>query len=327
MFASPFYAAAADAAPKFSFVQLDAFDYFGEEDPYNLVVALELNKNTKIVACTVEITFDNSLLKLVSCEKSPGKDYTACGLKRNSKNTIGLSYINDIPDTEGGQIAVFIFRASKFGVPTEIKASVKKVYIYSEKAKYNAEKLKASGYSSENFKTQNLNLEGIEVTKPPSKTVYDKGNNKSAAVDKTGMEVAAWYSGGRDAKLPSGSYTVSTFDSRTAGEKRITVTYGSFTDEFYITVKDDVANTANPGGNGSFKRPGINGPAVNLKKGDVNGDGEIDAADARLVLRHVAKLQLLAAEQLPRADASGDGEVDAADARLILRVVAKLQTL
>ncbi|MCL2512451.1 MAG: dockerin type I domain-containing protein [Oscillospiraceae bacterium] len=61
--------------------------------------------------------------------------------------------------------------------------------------------------------------------------------------------------------------------------------------------------------------------------GDVSGDGEIDAGDARLVLRHVAKLQTLTGDELLAADADGDGEVTAADARLILRHVAKLETL
>jgi len=59
--------------------------------------------------------------------------------------------------------------------------------------------------------------------------------------------------------------------------------------------------------------------------GDVDGDMYITAADARLVLRFVAKLDGLTEEQQYAADIDEDGEVTAADARMILRVVAKLE--
>ena len=60
------------------------------------------------------------------------------------------------------------------------------------------------------------------------------------------------------------------------------------------------------------------------KIGDIDADGEITASDARLILRHVAKLQILEGDALTAADVNGDGVVDASDARLVLRYVAKL---
>lgn len=59
--------------------------------------------------------------------------------------------------------------------------------------------------------------------------------------------------------------------------------------------------------------------------GDVNGDGKITAADARLVLRVSAKLDKLSQEAMAVADATKDNKITAADARLILRVSAKLE--
>ena len=59
--------------------------------------------------------------------------------------------------------------------------------------------------------------------------------------------------------------------------------------------------------------------------GDANGDGEITAVDARLVLQVVAGLKTV--EQLKNpagADLNGDG-ISAVDARIILRIVAGLQ--
>ncbi|MCL2512417.1 MAG: dockerin type I domain-containing protein [Oscillospiraceae bacterium] len=64
-----------------------------------------------------------------------------------------------------------------------------------------------------------------------------------------------------------------------------------------------------------------------LLTGDVDFDGEISASDARLILRHAAKLDILTGDALRAADINGDGTVDSADARLILRHVAKLELL
>lgn len=70
--------------------------------------------------------------------------------------------------------------------------------------------------------------------------------------------------------------------------------------------------------------------SVSIKKGatlfgDVNFDGNVTAADARLVLRAAAQLQLLTAAQLEVADVTGDGKVNANDARTVLRISAGLE--
>ncbi|MBQ4428326.1 MAG: choice-of-anchor J domain-containing protein [Clostridia bacterium] len=53
--------------------------------------------------------------------------------------------------------------------------------------------------------------------------------------------------------------------------------------------------------------------------GDVNGDGEVTAADALLALRYVMALEELGEEQLAQADVDGDGEVTMMDCLLIQR--------
>ena len=67
-------------------------------------------------------------------------------------------------------------------------------------------------------------------------------------------------------------------------------------------------------------------PAERLN-GDINNDGKITAADARLLLRYTAKLESLDSETLKYSDANKDGRISAADARLLLRVSAKLESL
>lgn len=59
--------------------------------------------------------------------------------------------------------------------------------------------------------------------------------------------------------------------------------------------------------------------------GDVNYDGDITAADARLILRASAGLELFTVGQKTLADVNGDSRVSAADARLVLRISAGLE--
>ncbi len=63
------------------------------------------------------------------------------------------------------------------------------------------------------------------------------------------------------------------------------------------------------------------------KLGDVDGDGFITSADARIALRASVKLENLSKEEELAANVDGDGFVTSADARLILRASVKLETL
>ncbi len=70
--------------------------------------------------------------------------------------------------------------------------------------------------------------------------------------------------------------------------------------------------------------------SVSIKKsatglGDINFDGKVTAADARLILRSAAQLQILTKSQMSVADINADGKVNALDARLALRMAAGLE--
>ena len=62
-----------------------------------------------------------------------------------------------------------------------------------------------------------------------------------------------------------------------------------------------------------------------ILSGDADGDGVVTPADARLVLRAAAGIDLLTGSGLAAADFDGDGSVTATDARKILRVAASLE--
>ena len=63
---------------------------------------------------------------------------------------------------------------------------------------------------------------------------------------------------------------------------------------------------------------------VRVYPGDVDLDGEITAADARIALRASSKLIRLSREAFIAADVDEDGIITAADARIILRMSARL---
>jgi parallel beta-helix repeat protein len=90
----------------------------------------------------------------------------------------------------------------------------------------------------------------------------------------------------------------------------------------------DDATGYNPGGLGDHVSnwvdydPWTTTQVENPELGDVSRNGEIRAYDGALVLRHVALLDTLDAEQLLLAEVSGNGNVSAFDASLILQYVA-----
>ncbi|MCR5782546.1 MAG: dockerin type I repeat-containing protein, partial [Clostridia bacterium] len=65
--------------------------------------------------------------------------------------------------------------------------------------------------------------------------------------------------------------------------------------------------------------------AAKLTKGDVDGDGYLTPADARLILRYSVKLEEMTDEQRDRGDMNNDGEVLANDARLALLACVLLE--
>lgn len=62
-----------------------------------------------------------------------------------------------------------------------------------------------------------------------------------------------------------------------------------------------------------------------LSYGDIDESGKVNSADARRILRHSAKLELLTGKALQLADTDGNGRVNSADARIVLRVAARLE--
>ena len=84
-------------------------------------------------------------------------------------------------------------------------------------------------------------ITGITVKAQPAKTEYWVGES----LDTTGLTLTATYSDGSTQEITEG-FTVSGFDSATAGEKTVTVTYEGFTATFTVAVNETVIDENAP---------------------------------------------------------------------------------
>ncbi len=66
---------------------------------------------------------------------------------------------------------------------------------------------------------------------------------------------------------------------------------------------------------------------IDFIPGDIDGNGSVNALDARLCLRAAAQLETLTDTQKKAADLDGTGEITSITARNILRAGAKIDTL
>lgn len=92
------------------------------------------------------------------------------------------------------------------------------------------------GSQTSTFDITVISISKIEVTTPPTKLEYHKGD----ALDTTGMVISTVWTDGSKEVLTDG-YTVSDLDSTETGEKTITITYQTFTATFTVEVVADTA--------------------------------------------------------------------------------------
>lgn len=140
-------------------------------------------------------------------------------------------------------------------------------------------------------------ISSISIT-PPTNLYNIVG---ASSLNTTGMAVTAKYSDNTTAILSASSYTISGFNGSNVGEQKITVTAAGKTATFTAYVSPI--------------------------KGDLDNDGRITAADARLALRVAANLESISKAVAYAADVDGNNSITASDARTILRVAANLQSI
>lgn len=141
----------------------------------------------------------------------------------------------------------------------------------------------------------------LTVTTAPSKTKYTTGSD--TVIDLTGLTLTAVMDDGSSKPLTASDCIITAPDFTVSGVADVYVEYNGASTSFKVTVS----------------------PAYLL--GDVDSDGSVTAADARLALRIAVALDKASAVQTLAADADKDGSITAADARLILRCAVGLESL
>ena len=90
---------------------------------------------------------------------------------------------------------------------------------------------------------------------------------------------------------------------------------------FRIYERAGNKNVANYVDNLTFYYTGEAGGPADFKKGDVNGDGEVNIADVNVIIDIILGNNNYDAETVHRADVNGDGEVNIADVNAIIDII------
>lgn len=107
----------------------------------------------------------------------------------------------------------------------QYKGKVAEVLVY-DRALTDDEIIAVNEYLANKYLLESITIEG------PTKTEYEVGDE----IDLNGLVVTAHYSDGTDKTISN--YEVSGFDSSTAGEKSVTVSYGGKTAQFRVNVQE-----------------------------------------------------------------------------------------
>ena len=140
-------------------------------------------------------------------------------------------------------------------------------------------------------------VSSISVKSTPIKTAQLVGQD----LDLTGAMITLNLSDSTTEDIEVTSDMVTGYDKTTAGTQTLTVTYNGKTATFNVTV---------------------------VKKGDINGDGNVTTVDALQALQTASNRRTLEDYEKVAADVNGDGNVTAVDALKILQFVSgRLSTL
>ena len=153
-------------------------------------------------------------------------------------------------------------------------------------------------------------IERLEITQQPTKTAYAEGET----FDPAGMVVTAVYANGKTRDVTAYvTYKREPLDD-SDGEFAVSFPYVMYHNEENGTEMTSGVETMIPVAT-------LNLTVGDGLPGDVNGDGKVDQADARMILDYEAK-RLDTELSLKTADVSGDGVIDSNDAVLILQYAA-----
>ena len=161
---------------------------------------------------------------------------------------------------------------------------------------YNNTSSEASVAPEKNDKKNNYYFSSISVSGlMPSFTMFTQSYDLNVWAD-TNIKIS----------VPAGaSYVSASSFKLNVGQNRVVLTVKSesgYTNDYVINVKADVACTLY-----------INKPTSTYKKGDTNGDGQINGRDLANVQMHILLVKFLSGDSLKAAHTNDDGQINGRD--------------
>ena len=163
-------------------------------------------------------------------------------------------------------------------------------------------------------------IETLTVEQPPAKTAYAAGEH----FDPAGLKVTARFANGAEKDVTQ--YLSWSADALTADDTEFELRY----EHVLYQDRDGAAGSVYPAPSVTVSltvSEGIVPAKPDYTPGDVDQDGEISSADARLALRRSVSLENYpdGSVQFLACDVDLDGSVTSGDARLILRASVGLE--
>lgn len=164
---------------------------------------------------------------------------------------------------------------------------------------YNNTSSEASAAPTKNSKRNNYYFSSISVS----------GLMPSFSMFTQSYDLNVWADTNINISVPNGaSYVSASSFKLNVGQNRVVLSVKSesgYTNDYVINVKADVACTL------YINNPSV--PTSTYKKGDTNGDGQINGRDLANVQMHILTVKTLSGDSRKAADTNGDGLVNGRD--------------
>ena len=208
-------------------------------DPGDTVtIPVTISDNVGVAGFTLCIDYNESAMTLTNISKGSLLNTSESGAFTKNVSGKTVNWVDSVNITGDGELMKLTFTIDADAAPGSYDVELR--LKNDNPANFVDENSRAlhlefeSGIVSVQEPAPAVTLEKIEIATAPAKTVYRIGE----ALDTTGLTLKATYSDGTTKTITSG-YTVSGFDSATAGTKTVTVSYEGKKTTFTVTVKQE----------------------------------------------------------------------------------------
>lgn len=201
-----------------------------------VTIPVTISDNTGFAGFTLCIDYNESVMTLTNISKGDLLNTSESGSFTKNVSGKTINWVDSTNITGDGELMKLTFTVDEDAAPGNYDVSLNLKNDHSTNfVDENSRAIHVEfvcGIVSVQKSAPVITLEKIEVAALPTKTVYQIGE----ALETAGLTLKATYSDGSTKSITSG-FTVSGFDSATAGTKTVTVRYEGKTTTFTVTVK------------------------------------------------------------------------------------------